>query len=650
MPKRQRAKKKEKDLLSKWTVADAVALYGIDRWGEGVFAVNDRGHMCLRAQNGTPEIDLKELVDEIRLRGLELPVLIRFTDILQHRLRQIVTAFQDAIAEHEYRGEYLGVYPIKVNQHRHVLEDIMACGRQYHYGLEVGSKPELLIAITYHDNPEAPIICNGFKDRDYVETALESQRLGHKIFLVVEKPRELDLIIAAARSLQVDPLIGIRMKLSARGKGPWENSAGDRSKFGLFTNELVAAIKTLRRRRMLVHLQLLHFHLGSQVTDIQRIKNALAEATSVFVEVCRLGAPIRYVDVGGGLAVDYDGSHTNFASSSNYTLEEYAADVVNAFSVAASEAELPHPAIITEAGRALVAHHSLLVTEVLSASEPGAGLKAPPRKRQAPEILRRMEEILDRLSGKNIQEIYHDVLEARHEALMMFNLGHLSLEDRARVETFFWIICRQIRRYLRQLDYVPEELEGMEKLLSATYYCNFSVFQSVPDHWAVRQLFPVVPLHRLEEKPEVEAVLADITCDSDGVIDSFVDLRDVRDTLPLHPLHRHEPYYLGIFLVGAYQEILGDLHNLFGDTTVVHVSSGANGYIIDKTLRGDSVMDVLGYVQFTRDELMARVRAKVEKSLKSGAITLEQSAAFIRKIELGLDDYTYLDDGGSQRR
>jgi arginine decarboxylase len=649
MEKRARMKRKGADPFDRWSREDAVQHYGLERWSRGLFSVNAAGHVVLRPGDGRTEIDLKALVDEIRMRGLDLPVLIRFTDILRRRIGEIADAFRSAIRDHEYGGEYRGVYPIKVNQHRQVIEDIVRHGAEAHVGLEAGSKPELLVALAHNADPEAPVICNGFKDRDYIETALEGRRLGLKVFIVIEKPSEIPLVIETARRLRVEPLLGIRMKLSSRGRGKWESSGGDRSKFGLSAGEIVEAVKLLRRRRMLPALQLMHFHIGSQVPDIQRIKAALREAAVYFTEVSRLGAPIRYMDVGGGLAVDYDGSHTNFASSANYDVREYAADVVDAFAGACAEADLPHPTIITESGRALVASHSVLVTEALAASAPAERAAEPSVGRKAPDILRRMAEIRGALTGKNFQETYHDAVEARREALLLFSYGHLGLEDRAKVEALFWLTARDIRAYIRTLDYIPDELEGLEGMLAATYFCNFSIFQSLPDHWAIKQLFPVAPLHRLLEAPTVRGVLADITCDSDGVMDSFVDLRDVRNTLDLHPLRAGEPYYLGVFLVGAYQEILGDLHNLFGDTNVVHVSSGGKGYIIDKTLGGDRIQDVLSYVQFQRNDILSRMRAQVELAIERGAMTLDDSARFMRRMAADLESYTYLESTGGSR-
>ncbi|MDR3077279.1 MAG: biosynthetic arginine decarboxylase [Planctomycetota bacterium] len=642
--KRLRLQQRKPNPFDAWTPASSAELYGLDRWGKDIFSVNEAGHLALAGPDGRPGMDISNLVREIQMRGFELPALIRFTDILAHRFRILHDSFASAMREHDYRGAFRPVYPIKVNQHRHVVEDIVALGGPYHHGLEAGSKPELIIAISHLADPEAVIICNGFKDVEYIDTALLASRLGHKAFLVVEKPFELDLILDRAKVLGVAPLIGVRMKLSARGRGAWESSSGDRSKFGLDCQEIIGAVQTLKRRKSLSRLQLLHCHIGSQVTDIQRFKIALREACCFYREIRNLGAPVSRLDIGGGLAVDYDGSKTNFASSANYTPREYAADVVDAISHACREAELPHPDIIIEAGRALVAHHALLVIEAMSSS--GQDVSEPPSPRpKAAEVVTRIRDIVDGIGPKNFQESFHDAMQSRQDALTLFSHGHLSLIDRAAVEAYFRRACLAINRHARALDYVPDDLAGLEWMTAATYFCNFSVFQSLPDHWAVRQLFPVMPLQRLKEKPTVQAILADITCDSDGVVDQFVDLRDVRHTLPLHPLRKGEPYYLGVFLVGAYQEILGDLHNLFGDTTVAHVSSSATGYAIDKIARGDTIMDVLGYVQFTRDGMFNRLRQRVEDSLGRGELTLEESAALTRRFEMMLDADTYLNAG-----
>ncbi|GHS95110.1 biosynthetic arginine decarboxylase [Planctomycetales bacterium] len=641
MEKRQRlSHKTDEDALERWGVADAAELYGINNWGQNLFSINDNGIACLAGYDGHPEINLKDLMKEIRARGLRPPVLIRFTDILRKRLEEISGAFAQAIAAIKYTGELKGVYPIKVNQHRHILEDIVDFGRQFNFGLEAGSKPELMLAIAHQNNPDALIVCNGFKDRAYVELALRARQMGQRIILVIERYDELPLIVDLAKKMKVSPLIGMRMKLASRGRGMWESSGGALSKFGLTAAQMVGVVKFLKRHKMLDCLQFLHFHIGSQITDIQRIKTALREATAFFAEIRQLGAPIKYLDVGGGLAVDYDGSHTNFASSRNYNLQEYAADVVETIFDVCNDADLPHPHIVTECGRAMTAHHSLLVVEAVASG--GNELVVPPVPKNPPEVLKRIADAYAWLNPKNFQEVYHDAQEARKEALTLFSLRHLSLENRAKVEDFFWAICRRIAKYATKLDYLPDDLEGLNALAATIYYCNFSIFQSVPDHWAVKQLFPIMPLQRLNEKPEVQAILADMTCDSDGVIDRFVDLHDVKNTLPLHPLRKNENYELGIFFVGAYQEILGDLHNLFGGTTIVHVSSRAQGYLIDRTIAGDDIRYVLESVEYGGAEVLRKIREQVERALSQNLITAEIATGIMRMADEFIDGETYL--------
>ena len=623
-----------------WTVEDSVRLYGVGRWGEGLLSADATGHLCLRAGDGLAPIDLKALVDEVRMRGLEPPVLLRFTDVLRQRLDTIAGAFREAMQEYAYTAPYRGVYPIKVNQHRHVLDDIVSLGAAHHYGLECGSKPELLIAMAHLADPEGLIVCNGFKDDDYIRMALSASRLGCRVFLVVEKLSELSAILRVAGKLGIDPLIGIRIKLSTSGQGRWESSGGEGSKFGLRADEIVQALRILKRRRKLHTLQLLHWHIGSQVPDIQCMKAALKEGTSYFIEIARAGAKIGFLDVGGGLAVDYDGTHATTASSANYTVSEYAYTVVDAVHTACEEAEFPHPVLITESGRSLVAYHAVLVLEAIAATGDGTdALPELPRRRADP--VQRMVDILAEFDGTRYQETYHDAVEVYREAQALFSLRHLSLADRALTEQFFRAVCRRVHAHVQTERYVPEEMVELERFLRATYFCNFSLFQSIPDHWAIDQLFPVVPLHRLGEEPVVQGVLADITCDSDGVMKRFVDVPHERETLPLHPLREGEPYYLGVFLVGAYQEILGDLHNLFGDTNVVHVSAGNDGYVIDKTVEGETIMDVLDYVQYNRRDLLRQLRARVEISLRSGAMQLADSKPFMREVEESLDAYTY---------
>src|SRR5215831_5587240 len=628
----------------KWTVADSAEVYGVKYWGHNYFSVAESGNVQAHpAGIDGPAIDLKELVDEVSRRGIGLPLLIRFSDVLKSRIVELNEAFRRAIAEYGYKNDYKGVYPIKVNQHRYVVEEIVQFGRPYHYGLEAGSKPELLAVMGMLDDEEALVICNGYKDEEYIETALMASKLGRTVLIVVEKFSELALIAETAKKIGVRPRIGIRVKLAAKGSGRWEASGGDRSKFGLSTREVVEAINFLRQNDLLSCFELLHFHLGSQISAINAVKNALSEAGRFYVEVVKLGAPLKYFDAGGGLGVDYDGSQTNFASSMNYTMQEYANDIVFALEEICDAAQVPHPTIVTESGRAIVAHHSMLVIDILGVGEFDVG-KAPEQlPKDANRIVRNLFETHRDISRKNVLEAYHDALEYKDQALQLFNLGNLSLSERVVAEDIFWAICQKIRKIVRELRDVPEELEGLERALSDTYFCNFSMFQSLPESWAIDQLFPIMPIHRLGEEPTRRAVLADITCDSDGKIDHFIDRRDVKQVLELHPLNGEE-YYLGMFMVGAYQEILGDLHNLFGNTNTVHVSlADGGGYQIEHVVTGDTVTDVLKYVSYSREELVARVRRFAELAVRANRMSLEETRSMLRMYEEGLAGYTYLE-------
>ncbi len=641
----QRIKLKEQVTLSKWSVDESRELYNITEWGKGFFDINEKGNMVVTPEKTRQKsLDIKELMDDLRLRGIHPPVLIRFTDILQKRIQELQGAFQKAIQEYGYRGAYHGVYPVKVNQSKQVVEDIVDFGREFNFGLEAGTKAELLIVLSSLDNLNAPLICNGYKDDEYIEMALWATKMGRRVFIVVEKPSELGLIIRWARKLKVKPYIGVRAKLSARGRGKWESSGGDKSKFGLFPAEILDAVEQLRAAGMLDRLQLLHFHLGSQITAIQSIKDAMRESSRIFAELIRLGVPIGYFDVGGGLAVDYDGSKTNFSSSTNYSIEEYASDVVSALAEICEERGIPHPAIISESGRALVAYHSILAFNILGTSElidESRPLEIPDG---APEGVVNLGEVLKSLTVKNFQECYHDAMQIRDETLTLFNVGMMTLEHRALVERLFWLVCHRIARIIHGLDYVPDELENLDRFISDTYYGNLSVFQSLPDHWAVKQLFPICPIHRLHERPARKATLADITCDSDGKVDQFIDLHDVKNTVDLHELKEGKPYYLGVFLVGAYQEALGDLHNLLGDTNIVHVSViGRNKYRIDKTIEGAKVRDVLSYMQYQKRDVMNAFRRMVEESIEGRRISIKESARIKKFLEDGLDGYTYLE-------
>jgi len=630
--------------LRKWSIEDALDLFNVRRWGNRFFSVSERGNLVVHP--GGPEtvkLDLKELVDEVRQRGISPPLLLRFSQILGARVVELNEAFRRAIAEYGYSGEYRGVYPIKVNQERFVVERLLHAGRPYHFGLEAGSKPELLAVLGMLEDDEALVVCNGYKDEEYIETALLGSKLGRHIILVVEKFSELELIASLAERTGVRPAIGIRARLTARGAGHWEASGGDRSKFGLGSRGLFQAIRFLRDHDLLDRLQLLHFHLGSQISSIRNVKEALREAVRTYCELYKLGAPLGLLDVGGGLGVDYDGSQTNFSSSMNYTLQEYANDIVFGTMEHCDAAGVPHPTLVSESGRALVAHHAVLIFDVLGVGEFTVGElpEALPPGTAAP--IRNLFETLREVSRKNLLEAYHDAVGYRDEVLSLFILNHLSLAERVLAEDLFWSLSLKILRMVREMPETPEELEGLERMLADTYFCNFSVFQSLPDSWAIEQLFPVLPIHRLAEEPTRRGVLADITCDSDGKIDRFIDRRDVKQVLELHPIGE-EDYYLGVFLVGAYQEILGDLHNLFGDTNTLDVTlNEEGGYHIDHVLTGDTVADVLKYVSYDREDLLANVRRFSEIALRCKRITLEESKQLLRVYEQGLSGYTYLE-------
>jgi arginine decarboxylase len=633
------------EMMDQWKIQDALETYGVRHWGKGYFGVNDKGHVTVHPnKNPDQAIDLKDLVDQLQERGIQLPILIRFTDILRHRVGEIFDAFKTAIAEYNYLGNYTCVYPIKVNQQRHVVEEILDFGKPYGFGLEAGSKPELLAVLAVTNGGDTPIICNGFKDDEFIKMAMLATKMGKHIIPVVEKFTELEAIVRFAEELQVRPTIGVRVKLAARGAGRWRYSAGFRSKFGLTLTEALEAFEYLKQRDMGDCLQLVHFHLGSQITNIRSIKNALTEASRVYVELHRVGAGVKYIDVGGGLGIDYDGSQTDFESSVNYTLQEYANDVIFRIKSVCDDCGVPHPTIISESGRAVVAYHSLLVCDVLGVSNFDRYTVPPEIPGDAPQQVTDLFGIYQTLSKKNIIEAYHDAVQAMDESLNLFNLGGLSIESRAMTERIFWAVCAKILKMTRELDYTPEELQGLEPLMSDTYFCNFSVFQSMPDSWAVKQLFPVMPIHRLNEAPIRKAVLGDITCDSDGKIDQFIDLRDVRSTLELHP-YDGKPYYLGAFLLGAYQEILGDLHNLFGDTNAVHVTLDDNGEVnLEGVVKGDTVREVLAYVQYNADELINKLRKDLERAVRGNKITLNESRQLLQYYETGLDGYTYLEE------
>jgi len=636
-----------------WKIEDSLDLYQVPAWGKGYFSINDAGHVVVRPDGVSEhEIDLLEVVEGLKARDLTTPVVVRFSDILRHRLVRLQKAFEQAILENDYKNRYCAVFPIKVNQQRLVVEEVYRYGREFGFGLEAGSKPELLavMALT-EDAPDRMIVCNGFKDDSYIEAVILATKLGRTIIPVIENFEELHLVLKHAEKYQVRPRIGVRVKLASEGAGRWRDSAGEKSKFGLFVSESLALVDTLKQHNMLDALELVHCHPGSQLQDIRRVKDAINELAHVYAELKLMGgAGLKYIDVGGGLGVDYDGSRTNFESSMNYTMNEYASDVVYRIASVCNARGIEHPIIVSESGRATAAHHSVLVFNTLGSSAldqfrvSGRPQEDYKGDEELPQPVLDLFEAHRSVSERRLVECYHDALQAREQVLQMFNLGLMSLEFRGLAERLYWATCAKVRDYCRKLDVVPEELEGLELILSDTYFCNFSIFQSLPDSWAIGQLFPIMPIHRLNERPSRNAVLADITCDSDGKIDRFVSQRDVKRTLELHELRPGEEYYLAAFLVGAYQETLGDLHNLFGDTHVVHIRlHDEGGWWIEEIVKGDTAGKVLSYMQYDIDRLFPQFARDCERAAREGRMTLAESQQLRRFYEWELNGYTYLE-------
>ena len=629
-----------------WDISAAISLYNIDRWGSGYFTINERGHITvLPTQDPTTPIDLTELLEEAQQRGLTFPMVVRFQDLLRHRVEKINTSFSEAIAEMGYKSVYRGVFPIKVNQLREVVEEIMDAGKPFHFGIEAGSKPELLAALPIHKDPESLIICNGYKDALFIQNALMGSKLGKKVIMVVEKLEELHQIIQVSQEVGVEPMIGVRVRLSAKGAGKWATSGGENAKFGLSTADLVAASDTLKKAGLAHCLRLVHFHVGSQVPDIGTIKRAVREAARFYAKMVKMGHSMGYVDVGGGLGVDYDGSGTAFESSMNYSLAEYARDIVwNIMDICDSE-KVSHPVLISESGRAIVAHHSILVVEAFGAIEKDkARLSAeagPSDPKQVADIL----ELQKGITAQNWMESLHDAQQLKEQTQSMFELGLLELESKAKIEQAYWQIAQQIVLFSKEMKYVPDEVRELEISLGDQYVCNFSVFQSLLDHWALGQLFPVTPIDHLDRRPDRNATLVDITCDSDGKISKFVDLQDVKDTLPLHQLVPGEPYLIGFFLMGAYQDIMGDLHNLFGRVNEAHVfldEDEESGWYIEETLEGSTIGDVLKMVQWDQSELMRQMKTQVDAAIKGDRLKPNEAMRLLASYEKALKGYTYL--------
>ena len=640
---------------SAWSAAKSEEHYGFKRWGSGHFLVDDDGFVNVQPLADGRNIRLLDVVQESVGMGLTAPLVIRFQDLLRHRVIQLNELFRKAIREEGYKGEYRGVFPIKVNQLREVVDEIIAAGKDYSYGLEAGSKPELMIALAMHEGANRLIICNGYKDHDYVRLALLGRKLGKKIILVVEQLSELDDIIRLSQETGVKPMIGFRAKLQTHGEGKWALSTGDNAKFGLNTAEILFACEKLRAAKFSACLRLVHFHIGSQVPNIITIKNAVIEATRFYCQLAKMGFPMGYLDVGGGLGIDYDGSRTNFDSSMNYSMEEYARDVVFNIREICTGAGVAVPDIVSESGRAVVATHSMLVVEVFERINKRESLGQQHQPQEKHKVVTDLEILLRNRTKLGRLERFHDALQKKEEAFSLFNLGYLDLENRAAAESIFWQICEQIAKEGRKTGYQPEELHDLHKLLADQYVCNFSVFQSLLDHWALKQLFPIAPLHRLKEKPTVNAILVDITCDSDGKIGSFIDLQDVKETISVHPLNS-KPYYLGIFLTGAYQDIMGDMHNLFGRVNEVHVfleDDEPNGFYIEEALRGSSMADAIEGVQYQQEELCRRMKAQIDAATRKDQVKPREGVRLLELYESQMLNKTYLNierNGGRKKK
>ncbi len=625
---------------------DAVALYNVDRWGGGYFTINKKGHVAvLPSGSGEHKIDLMDLVAEAKDRGLGFPLTVRFHDLLRHRVETINEAFASAIAEMGYRNVYRGVFPIKVNQLREVVEEILDAGKQWHFGIEAGSKPELMAALSVHTDPESLLICNGYKDTGFIRNALLGCKLGKTVILVVEKLEELTHILKVAAEMNVEPQIGLRVRLLSKGAGKWATSGGENAKFGLSTADLVAASDMLTRAGLAHTLKLIHFHVGSQVPDIRTIKRAVKEAARFYAKVKKMGHELGFLDVGGGLGVDYDGSRTTFDSSTNYSLNEYARDIVYSIMEVCDAEQVPHPVIVSESGRAIVAHHSVLLVEAFGSIEKSRSADEIAALPEDPQIVRDIIDIQDNIGKKNRLENMHDAQEIRERAQEMFDLGLLDLRAKARVETVYWQIAEAVVTMFRGMRYTPEEVKEMEVALGDQFLCNFSVFQSLLDHWALGQLFPVMPIHRLDEMPDRNATMVDITCDSDGKVAKFIDLHDVKETLPMHRWLPGEPYYIGMFLVGAYQDIMGDMHNLFGRVNEMHVYLDDDedcGYYVEEVLPGSTIAQVLSLTQWDVNEVARRMKAQVDAAIKSGRLKPSEAMRLLDEFEKGLGVYTYL--------
>ena len=624
-----------------WTVADSAKLYNIAGWGEPYFAINQLGNVTVSPLGMQGKsVELLSVVESLIEGGVSLPLLIRFPDILADRLARLHQCMAKAIARYDYRGKYQGVFPIKCNQNRQLIESVVDRGLPYEFGLEAGSKPELAIALALTSGKQSLLMCNGYKDRQYLETALLATKLGHQPIIVIEQPQELELLLTISQELNILPTIGVRAKLSTRGIGRWGDSTGDRAKFGLTVSEILQVVRQLEKQEKLDCLKLLHFHIGSQISAIGTIKGAIREASQIYVQLVQLGAAMHYLNVGGGLAVDYDGSKTNTPASKNYSMQNYANDIVAQIKDACDRLKVTHPTIVSESARAICAHQSVLIFDVLGESRLSNNLSTPIAN--APLVIQNFWTTYREINSDNLQESYHDAIGFRQEALDLFNLGYLNLIERSQAEELYWACCSRISAQLENKSDLSDDLTSLSQIMASAYHVNLSIFRSIPDSWAIGQLFPIVPIHRLNEKPSVKGTLADITCDSDGKVDRFIDRKTTKPTLELHPIDNTSPYYLGLFLAGAYQEIMGNLHNLFGDTNVVQIDLTKTGEIVKSIVPGDSIKEVLGYLQYDSQNLIDTVNQQIELAEQKKHITATEARKLLSNYRSTLNSYTYL--------
>jgi arginine decarboxylase len=631
-----------------WGVSDSLKLFQTENWGGQYFNINPAGNLTVHPRQGQgPGIDLTKVIDEVTAQGLELPLLVRFQDIIRHRVIQLNEAFRKAIEEANYPGVYRGVYPIKVNQMREVVEEVVDAGRAFAYGLEAGSKAELVAVLSQDLHPEALTIVNGYKDFSVMRLALMGIKLGKKVIIVLEKLSEVHSVVKIAREMGVTPMLGLRCKLNSKGSGKWEGSGGELAKFGLTTPEILYCVNYLKSEGFEDSIKLLHFHIGSQVTNIRTIKEAVKEATRFYAELYKMGCKLEYLDVGGGLGVDYDGSRTDFESSTNYSLQEYCSDVVYSIQEICANEEVSVPTIVSESGRAIAAHHSVLIVNIFGSIEVGTTPIDLPETDDEHNVVKEMRYAYQNINYKNLMESLNEAIQRKEEALSMFKLGLLTIQDRAKIEHLFWQLCRKVQQWAPDMRYIPEEVEKITKALADQYLCNFSIFQSMPDHWAIQQLFPVMPVHRLDEEPTRTATLVDITCDSDGKVCKFVDLRDVKDTLKLHALKDNEAYYIGFFLTGAYQDIMGDLHNLFGKVNEVHVfldETEPGGYYVEEVIKGNNIASVLSWIQYSPAHIEQEVKSLIDRKVREGLIKPREGVELQNFYENVLQGYTYIDN------